>query len=73
MHLTQGGSVQGPLTSGPRGWPASQTLRPVGPTLQSLMSWLHGHALQEAVTRNLKLEAGPGGRSAKWLGWPANT
>jgi hypothetical protein len=33
-------------TSGPRGWPA-------GPTLQPPTGWLHGHALQEAVTRNL--------------------
>jgi hypothetical protein len=24
MHLTQGGSVQMPLTSGPRGWPADR-------------------------------------------------
>jgi hypothetical protein len=51
MHLTREGSVQRPLTSGPRGWPA-------GPTLQPLVGLLHGHALQEAVTRNLKLEVG---------------
>jgi hypothetical protein len=49
--------VQRPLTSGPRGWPA-------GPTLQPLMGLLHGHALQEAVTRNLKLEVGG---SQTWL------
>jgi hypothetical protein len=41
--------VQRPLTSGPRGWPA-------GPTLQPLVGLLHGHALQEVVTRNSKLE-----------------
>jgi hypothetical protein len=46
MHLTRGGSVQRPLTSGPRGWP-------VGPTLQPIVGFLHGHTLQEAVTRNL--------------------
>jgi hypothetical protein len=50
MHLTRGGSVQSPLTSGPRGG------RSTGPTLQPLMDLLHEHALQEAVTRNLKLE-----------------
>jgi hypothetical protein len=64
MHLTRGDSVQRPLTSGPRGWPAGQTPWPVGPTLQPLMGWLHGHALQEAVTRNLKLEVG--GNRTRW-------
>jgi hypothetical protein len=33
------------------GWPVSTTLQP-------LTGLLHGHALQEAVTRNLKLEVG---------------
>jgi hypothetical protein len=64
MHLTRGGSVQRPLTNGPRGWPAS-------PTLQPLVGWLHGHALQEAMIRNSKLEVG--GSRTRWLGWPANT
>jgi hypothetical protein len=56
MHLTRGGSVQRPLTSGPRGWSVSQTPWPAGPTLQPLMGLLHGHALQKVVTRNLRLE-----------------
>jgi hypothetical protein len=56
MHLTRGGSVQRLLTSGPRGWSAGQTPWPTGPTLQPLAGLLHGHALQEVVTRNLKLE-----------------
>jgi hypothetical protein len=49
--------VQRPLTSGPRGWP-------VGPTLQPLVGCLHGHALQEVVTGNLKLEVG--GSRIRW-------
>jgi hypothetical protein len=64
MHLTRGDSVQRPLTSGPRGWPAGQTPWPVGPTLQPFTGLLHGHALQEAVTRNLKLEVG--GSRTQW-------
>jgi hypothetical protein len=43
--------VQRPQTSGPRGWP-------VGPTIQPLMHFPHGHALQEAVIRNPMLEVG---------------
>jgi hypothetical protein len=50
--------VQRPLTRGPRGWPADQTPWLVGPTLQPLTGLLHGHALQEVVTRNSKLEVG---------------
>jgi hypothetical protein len=65
IHLTQRGSVQRPLTSGPRGWPGAQTLWPVGPTLQLLVGWLHGNALQEVVTMTLKLEVS-GGRTQ----WP---
>jgi hypothetical protein len=57
MHLTQGGSVQTPLTSGPRGWL-------VGPTLQPLVGCLHGHAVQEVVTWNPKL--GVGGSQIWW-------
>jgi hypothetical protein len=57
MHLTPGGSVQRPLTCGPRGWLT-------GPTLQPLMGWLHGHALKEAVTRNQKLEVS--GSRTQW-------
>jgi hypothetical protein len=67
MHLTRQGSVQRPLTSGPKGWQAVQTLWLASPTLQPLMGLLHGHALQEAVTRNLKLEVG-GSRTQ----WPAS-
>jgi hypothetical protein len=57
--------VQRSLTSGPRGWPASQTPWPAGPTLQPLVGLLHGHAFQEAVTRNPKLEVG--GSWTRWL------
>jgi hypothetical protein len=57
MHLIRGGSVQRPLISGPTWWPA-------GPTLQPLTGLLHGHALQEAVTRNPKLEVG--GCQTRW-------
>jgi hypothetical protein len=67
MHLTRGGSVQRPLTSGPRGWPAGQTPWPVGPTLQPFVGLLHGHTLQEAVTRNMNLEVGA---SQTW--WPTD-
>jgi hypothetical protein len=38
------------------GWSASQTPWSVDPTLQPIVGLLHGHALQEVVTRNLKLE-----------------
>jgi hypothetical protein len=68
--------VQRPLTSGTRGWPADQTPWPIGPTLQPLTGWLHRHALQEAITRNPKLEVSGsriGDRLAMWLGRPANT
>jgi hypothetical protein len=67
IHLTRGGSVQRPLTSGPRGWPVSQTPWPAGPTLQPLAGWLHGHTLQEAVTTNPKLEV-----SESRTRWPPN-
>jgi hypothetical protein len=50
--------VQSPLTSGPKGWPAS-------PTFQPLADWLHGHALQKEETRNPKLEVG-----GSWTQWP---
>jgi hypothetical protein len=59
--------VQRPLTSGPKGWPAGQTPWPAGPTLQPLTGLLHGHDLQEAVTRNLKVEVG-GSRTWWWAG-----
>jgi hypothetical protein len=65
MHLTQGGSVQRPLTSGPRGRLASQTPWPVSPTLWPLTGWLHRHAPQEVVIRNPKLEVGE-----SWTPWP---
>jgi hypothetical protein len=60
MHLTRGGSVQRPLTSGPWGWLT-------GPTLQPLMGLLQGHALQEAVIRNPKLEV-----DGSWTRRPAD-
>jgi hypothetical protein len=67
MHLTQGGSVQRLLTSGPRGWPVGQTPWLTGPTLQPLMGLLHGHAPQEAISRNPKIEVSG---SQTW--WPAD-
>jgi hypothetical protein len=57
--------VQRPLTSGPRGWPADQTLWSAGPTFQSLTDWLHGHNLQKAVIGNLKQEV-----SGSGIWWP---
>jgi hypothetical protein len=68
--------VQRPLTSGPRGWPASQTPWPADPTLQPLAGRLHGDTIQEVVTGNQKPKVGGGwtrGRLAKWLGWPGTT
>jgi hypothetical protein len=59
--------VQRPMTSGPRGCPASQTPRPVRPTLQPLVGWLRGDTLQEAVEGNPKMKVG-GGRTP----WPAD-
>jgi hypothetical protein len=49
--------MQRPLTSGPRGWPT-------GPTFWPLMDWLHGHALQEVASWNMKLEVG--GSQTRW-------
>jgi hypothetical protein len=47
-----------------RGWPASQTPWPTDPTLQPPVGLLHGHALQEVVTRKSKLEVG--GSQNRW-------
>jgi hypothetical protein len=58
--------VQRLLTSGPRGWPTSQTPWPADPILQPLAIWLHGDTLQEAVEGNPKLKVGGGGTP-----WPA--
>jgi hypothetical protein len=60
VYLTGGGSLQGMLTSGPRGWPVRQTLCPIGPTLQPLAGWLCGDTLQEAVEGNPKLNVSGG-------------
>jgi hypothetical protein len=49
---------------GPGGWLAGSTPWPTGRTLQPLMGWLHRHTLQEAVTRNLKLEV-----DGSWTQW----
>jgi hypothetical protein len=54
--------VHGPLTSGPRGWPADQTPCPAGPPLQPLIGWLQGDTLQETVEGNPKLKVS-GGRT----------
>jgi hypothetical protein len=60
MYLTQGGSVQRLLTSGPTGWPIGQTSWPASPTLLPLVGWLHGDSLQEAVIGNPKPKVGGG-------------
>jgi hypothetical protein len=52
IHLTQGGHVQRPLTCGSSGLLASQTPWPASSTLQSLVSFLGGDTLQEAVEGN---------------------
>jgi hypothetical protein len=51
VHASRAPTVVVHATRVPRGWPTS-------PTLQPLMGLLHGHALQEAVTMNPKLEVG---------------
>jgi hypothetical protein len=43
MYLTQGESVQKPLTSGPRGWPAGQIPWSAGQVLCQLGLQLHAH------------------------------
>jgi hypothetical protein len=76
VYLTRGGSVQRPLTSGPRGWPTGQTPLPASPTLQPLAGWLHGDKLQEAVEGNPQLKEGAGrtpSQPTTWLGRPATT
>jgi hypothetical protein len=56
--------VQRQLISGLRGWLAGQTPWLAGPTLQPLTGWLHGHALQDVVIKNLKLEVS--GSRTQW-------
>jgi hypothetical protein len=65
MYLTQGGSVQMLLTSGPRWCPAGQTPLSANLTLQPLMGQLHGDTLQEQVTGNPKPNVGGG--QTPWL------
>jgi hypothetical protein len=43
MYLTRGGSVQRPLTSGPRGWPPGQIPWPARQVLCWFGLWLHAH------------------------------
>jgi hypothetical protein len=62
VHLTRGVYVQRPLMCGPSGWPAGQTLWPTDPTLQLLVSFRGGDALQEAVEWNSRL-GGSGGHA----------
>jgi hypothetical protein len=64
VYLTRGGSVERPLTSGPRGWPTSQILWLFGPTLQPLTGWLHDETLQEVVEGNPKKKVS-GGQSPR--------
>jgi hypothetical protein len=54
MYLTQGDSVQRPLTSGARGWPAGQVLCWFGP-------WLRAHVSTRGV------EGQDGGGRTTWL------
>jgi hypothetical protein len=42
MYMTRGDSVQRPLTSGPRGWPAGQLLSQFGPKLVEHVSTREG-------------------------------
>jgi hypothetical protein len=42
MYLTRGGSVQKPLSSGPRGWPTGQVLGRFGPRLRAHVSTCEG-------------------------------
>jgi hypothetical protein len=65
VYLTQGGSVQRPMSSRPSGWPTSQTPWMANTTLQPLTGWPCGDTLQEAVEGNPKLKVG-GGR-IPWL------
>jgi hypothetical protein len=53
------------LTSGPKGWLASQTPWPIGPTLQPLTGWLRCDTLQEAVEGNPKMKVNGG--QTPWL------
>jgi hypothetical protein len=69
MHLSRGVHEQRPLTCGPSGWLVDQIPWPIGPTLQHLMSFLGGDALQEAVEGNRGLES----VEAALHGRPANT
>jgi hypothetical protein len=43
VYLTRGGSVQRPLASRPRGWPAGPTPWPASQVLGRFGPWLHGH------------------------------
>jgi hypothetical protein len=52
MYLTQGGSVQRPLTGVPKGWPAGQVLCRFGP-------WLHAHV-------STREGEGHGGGESRW-------
>jgi hypothetical protein len=52
MHVTRGDSVQGPLTSGPSRWPASQ-----------LLSWFKPKLLGHVSTREGK---GYGSGESRW-------
>jgi hypothetical protein len=54
-----------PLTIRPRGWPASQTSWPAGPTLPPHAGWLHGDTLQETIEWNPKLKVDGG--QTPWL------
>jgi hypothetical protein len=66
VYLTRGGSVPRPLSSGPRGWLASQTPWPASPTLQPLTGWLHSDTLQEAIEGNPRVKVSRGETP-----WPA--
>jgi hypothetical protein len=66
MYVTQGDSVQRPLTSGPRGWPAGQIPCPVGRLLSRFRPKLIGHM----STREGKDYGSRESIKARWHGGP---
>jgi hypothetical protein len=51
MYLTRGGSVERPLTSGPRGWPAGQVLCWFGSRLRAHVSTQEGEGQDSGESR----------------------
>jgi hypothetical protein len=59
MYLTRGGSVQRPLTSGPRGWLAGQKPWLAGQVLCRFDPWLPAHV-------STREGEGQGGGESQW-------